>query len=71
MRKESKKCRIRWKKMIKKVKISMRMSYHQQAFLAKWSQYQVTNLTDRMGMRLDGYKLNNIKSENIKTWIAS
>ena len=31
------------------------------------SQYQVTNLTDRMGMRLDGYKLNNIKSENIKS----
>ena len=31
------------------------------------SQYQVTNLTDRMGMRLDGNKLNNIKSENIKS----
>ena len=31
------------------------------------SQYQVTNLTDRMGMRLDGKKLNNIKSENIKS----
>ena len=31
------------------------------------SQYQVTNLTDRMGMRLDGRKLNNIKSENIKS----
>ena len=30
-------------------------------------QYQVTNLTDRMGMRLDGYKLKNIKSENIKS----
>ena len=29
------------------------------------SQYQVTNLTDRMGMRLYGKKLNNIKSENI------
>ena len=31
------------------------------------SQYQVTNLTDRMGMRLDGNKLENIKSENIKS----
>ena len=31
------------------------------------SQYQVTNLTDRMGMRLDGFKLNNVKSENIKS----
>ncbi len=31
------------------------------------NQYQVTNLTDRMGMRLNGNKLNNIKSENIKS----
>ena len=31
------------------------------------SQYQVTNLTDRMGMRLEGKKLNNLKSENIKS----
>ena len=31
------------------------------------SQYQVTNLTDRMGMRLNGNKLNNIISENIKS----
>ena len=31
------------------------------------SQYQVTNLTDRMGMRLEGDKLENIKSENIKS----
>ena len=30
-------------------------------------QYKVTNLTDRMGMRLEGYKLKNIKSENIKS----
>ena len=31
------------------------------------SSYQVTNLTDRMGMRLDGSRLKNIKSDNIKS----
>ena len=37
----------------------------QKSFLG--SEYQVTNLTDRMGMRLEGKKLENIKSENIKS----
>ena len=31
------------------------------------SSFEVTNLTDRMGMRLDGYKLKNIKNGNIKS----
>ena len=31
------------------------------------SSFEVTNLTDRMGMRLDGYKLKNLKNGNIKS----
>ena len=30
-------------------------------------EYRVTNLTDRMGMRLEGEKLENVKSKNIKS----